>query len=127
MQGTQNLITFTVYAKPVPKARARFSRSGVYTPQQTVDFENLIAYSAKNAMRGNELILESVTLVVNFFFKKAIKNPDSHIKKPDLSNLIKSVEDAMNGIVYKDDSQIKNIVASKQYGESDKIEVQLFF
>lgn len=43
-----------------------------------------------------------------------------HDKKPDLSNLIKFVEDTFNGIIYKDDSQIVNIHASKLYSSEPK-------
>lgn len=43
-----------------------------------------------------------------------------HNKKPDLSNLIKFVEDTFNGQIYKDDSQIVNIYASKLYSEEPK-------
>jgi Holliday junction resolvase RusA-like endonuclease len=45
------------------------------------------------------------------------------IKKPDASNVLKSVEDAMNGVVYKDDSQIVNIHVSKVYSSVSGVDV----
>jgi Holliday junction resolvase RusA-like endonuclease len=45
------------------------------------------------------------------------------IKKPDASNVLKSVEDAMNGVVYKDDCQIVNFHVSKVYSSQSGIDV----
>ena len=41
--------------------------------------------------------------------------PVYHRIKPDISNLIKFVEDALNGICYDDDSQIVKIESTKKY------------
>lgn len=46
-------------------------------------------------------------------------------KKPDVSNYIKLIEDACNGILYKDDSQIVQIEASKHYTDNPRIEVEI--
>ena len=43
-----------------------------------------------------------------------------HYKKPDLSNLIKFVEDTFNGILWKDDAQISYMFATKKYGKEPK-------
>lgn len=40
-----------------------------------------------------------------------------HDSKPDLSNLIKFIEDALNGIVWLDDRLIVGFTARKQYGK----------
>ena len=39
----------------------------------------------------------------------------AHIFKPDLSNLIKYIEDVCTGILYADDCLISNIIARKIY------------
>jgi Holliday junction resolvase RusA-like endonuclease len=43
--------------------------------------------------------------------------PRRHVSKPDLSKLVRSVEDALSGIVYHDDSQIYTLCAYKEYRE----------
>ena len=40
---------------------------------------------------------------------------DEHIKKPDLSNLVKAIEDAGNGILWHDDCQITRLLVMKRY------------
>ena len=42
------------------------------------------------------------------------------VKKPDLSNMIKFVEDCLTGIAYEDDKQIAVLSARKMYGPNPK-------
>ncbi|WP_327076977.1 RusA family crossover junction endodeoxyribonuclease [Cupriavidus necator] len=46
-------------------------------------------------------------------------------KKPDTSNILKAIEDGMNGIVYVDDSQIVDGRQKKRYGESPGVYVEV--
>jgi Holliday junction resolvase RusA-like endonuclease len=48
-----------------------------------------------------------------------------HVYTPDLSNMIKFVEDIANGILYKDDCQISSIVAHKIYSDTSRTEFTL--
>lgn len=43
-----------------------------------------------------------------------------HEKKPDLDNLAKSVLDALNGIVWRDDAQVASLSMSKQIAAGDE-------
>lgn len=43
--------------------------------------------------------------------------------KPDLTNIVKRVEDALTGIAWKDDCQVVETHASKMWGETDSVEV----
>ena len=49
---------------------------------------------------------------------KAVGEP--HQKKPDISNLIKFTEDALNEVLWEDDSCISEITAKKVYSEEPK-------
>ncbi len=46
-------------------------------------------------------------------------------KKPDVLKLARAVEDAMTGIVYRDDSQIVQEHLFKSYGEPARVEVKI--
>lgn len=39
-------------------------------------------------------------------------------RKPDLDNVLKAVLDAMNGVVYADDSAVTHVAASRHYDEA---------
>jgi Holliday junction resolvase RusA-like endonuclease len=41
--------------------------------------------------------------------------PMNHTGRPDIDNLLKFVMDALNGVFYKDDSQICQVFTLKQY------------
>lgn len=49
--------------------------------------------------------------------ERAIARKKYPTTRPDLDNLWKGVADALNGIVYKDDSQIVAVTCRKMYGE----------
>ena len=42
----------------------------------------------------------------------------AHTKKPDLDNLVKAIKDALRGVVYRDDAQIVQLIATKAYDPS---------
>jgi len=43
--------------------------------------------------------------------------PALHTSRPDVSNLVKFCEDALNGIYYRDDSIIACLIAKKRYAD----------
>jgi Holliday junction resolvase RusA-like endonuclease len=53
--------------------------------------------------------------------RRKIKRP----KKPDIDNLIKSVCDGLNGVAYKDDSQIVKLTSSKIFANRDGIDIYI--
>ena len=125
------VVTFTVLGQPVAKGRGRVSIRGrhavVFTPEKTRRYENQVAAYASEAMRGTPPMGGPVEVVVDAFMmvppswslKKRLAAFAGQIKpitKPDLDNIIKSL-DGMNGIVVVDDSQIVKLTATKQYAE----------
>jgi Holliday junction resolvase RusA-like endonuclease len=52
----------------------------------------------------------------------AFKEPTG---RPDLSNLVKLVEDALNGNAFKDDSRIVVINAQKRYADRARTEIEI--
>jgi Holliday junction resolvase RusA-like endonuclease len=132
------MVTFKVEGNPVGKQRARYAKRGnfvqTYTPEKTRTYETLIKDVAKQAMGSSEpletpvnLYLYIRVLIPKSCTKKrleAIQNgSEKPIKKPDSSNILKSVEDGMNGVVYKDDSQIVNIHVTKVYSSQSGVDI----
>lgn len=46
-----------------------------------------------------------------------------HLQRPDVDKLSRAILDALTGIAYRDDSQVVSLAASKQWGESDGVEI----
>jgi len=51
--------------------------------------------------------------------------PMNHIQTPDLDNLVKFLSDAFNGTFYKDDSQINNLLAFKDWDEYSHVDITI--
>lgn len=132
------MITFTVDGDPVGKQRARHRFTGKfvqsYTPNKTRTYETSIREAAQAAMGSSEPLETPVTLYLYIRAPIPKSTPKSRlqgfldgsvkpIKKPDASNVLKSVEDAMNGVVYKDDSQIVNIHIAKVYASVSGVDI----
>jgi Holliday junction resolvase RusA-like endonuclease len=131
---------FTVYGEPVAKGRPRFSTRGkfpvAYTPEKTKAYEFEVGMMALAAMGGTKPLegaLEAfiyITYAVPESYSKkrleaCLSGLEKHTKKPDLDNVIKSVIDGMDKIVFDNDSQITSIHATKVYGEVAKAEVMV--
>lgn len=54
------------------------------------------------------------------------KVPADHVKKPDLSKLTRSVEDALTGIIYRDDSQIVIGHQKKCYARQPGVYIEIW-
>lgn len=76
------------------------------------------------AMRGRRKFQGAVLVEMHFELKipkrpKEHQHPGKpHTSTPDLSNLIKLVEDALNNVVWRDDALIAKIISTKFYGSN---------
>lgn len=132
-------VGFEIPIAPVAKGRPRFKRVGehvrTYTPKKTAKFETVAAEYARAAMGPLKPCASSVQLSFVAFVpipkawpkaKRAaalagLIHPTS---RPDLDNYEKALTDALNGIVYDDDSQICDVVKSKRYSDRPRIVVK---
>lgn len=121
------MITFVIDGLPIAKGRGRVGRHGqVYTPARTRDAERYIATVALQH-RPSAPFTGPLVLEVDFVFPiphawprwkraAALASEWRPIGKPDVSNLLKTVEDALNGVMWLDDSQICDVTGRKWYG-----------
>jgi Holliday junction resolvase RusA-like endonuclease len=111
---------FIFRVKPTSKERPRFGLGGrVFTPKKTKDAESEIVYLAKSQWR-KEPIKGLIAAHVEFHFKHPNKTKLDTPKK-DIDNLQKLIFDALNEILYIDDTQIVEVIATKQWSSEDKI------
>ncbi len=134
------MLCFEVKGDPVAKGRPRFRKVGnfvsTYTPKKTKDFEVIVAEKARLAMGSQEPLETPLRCYLYFgmpipesYSKKrkeaCLNGSERYTKKPDADNLGKSVTDAMNNIVYKDDSQIVALHIVKTYAAEPGVAIMI--
>ena len=129
--------SFEIKAKAVGKERPRYSAitKKMYTPTKTSTFEATVRYAFLNKYNINtELSKNPFRARILAFFeppKSISKKKKSELiytpytKKPDVDNIVKSILDSLNGIAYKDDNQVIELIILKRYGLENKIIVEL--
>ncbi len=115
-------LSFFVPDNPKPKGRARVAvrgdRAYAYTPSATLQSEWRIREHVSSqgpAPLEGALKLALVVALPPPAMPKKWQGVRQPTKRPDLDNFIKTVLDALNGLAYKDDSQIVSINATKVY------------
>lgn len=137
-------IEFTAYgeAKPAGSKRPFQRKDGSLGVRDACDktksWQYVVATAAREAYQG-ELLTGAVSATFRFYFprpkdhygkgKNAGKLKDSSpgfiIKAPDALKLSRGVEDALQGVVYKNDSQIVQEHLFKSFGEPARVEVKI--
>jgi Holliday junction resolvase RusA-like endonuclease len=135
------MISFFVPGPPTAKGRAKVGRVGghvrMFTPEKTVKYESTVALFASQAMGDRNLFDGPVALdllllmgvPVSWSGKKrnlALSGEIIPETKPDCSNVLKAVEDAMNGIVFLDDKQIADLNVKKRYASTPGVMVKVW-
>jgi len=139
------IVRFFVPGAPVGKGRPiagmKFVKGGgrlpsLRTPEKTVAYEGLVAHAGHVAMAGRPLLTGPVSMVVRIdcqmpkSFSKAkraaaLAGTVRPTTKPDSSNVLKGLEDGLNGVVWVDDVQAVEHVVSKRYAETPGVTVEI--
>lgn len=121
---------YSINIVPVAQGRPKFTTQGdnvrAYDPPNSAAFKKTLAWELKCQ---NPTVLDGALILTVVFRmprpKSLPKKVVHHIKKPDCSNLVKGVEDAMNKICYNDDSQIVELRAKKIYSAIPGVDIIL--
>jgi len=127
-------VTFTIPGAIGGKGRGRATVRGghavVYTPEKTRSQEAMVRHFASEQMRGRELLQGPLRLRVELWklipksWSKAKREAAIYVTgKPDIDNQAKLIADAMNTVVYADDSQIAEVFFVRRYGANARVEV----
>ena len=126
------MVDLTIPGPPVGKQRARVCRTGhAFTPAKTVNYEALVkqTFAAKYPdfvpMTGPVRMILSIYLMPSLDATRRLKKGTRLYPtiRPDISNILKSIEDALNGLAYVDDKQIISVYAEKKYSQCPCVEV----
>ncbi|MBB1078947.1 RusA family crossover junction endodeoxyribonuclease [Limosilactobacillus sp. STM2_1] len=129
------------YFEPVSQARPRatVSRKGqirVYDPLNPAIYKRRLSMTALKYMLGRKPLEGPLSVKMRFYrpvqksiskkLKQArIEGKERPIVKPDISNYVKSTEDGLNGIVWKDDSLIVHEEVDKLYSDNPRVEIEV--
>jgi len=123
-----------IMGEPIAQARPRFTKRGrPYSPQRAKKVAwiqntqpSVEKFKIKPTTRPVSLNLIFTFSRPKSHYRGGRKNnplkytaPDEHIVKPDLSNLIKWVEDCLESIAWANDKTIVRIRARKEYTKGD--------
>lgn len=136
MNGTRE---FTIPGKPQGKGRPRTRVHGtwaqLYTPEKTRTYEAQVkalyksAYPNAERLKGALKATIKATFTVPASATKARRAQMLHdvwfTKKCDADNIAKIVLDPLNGLAYEDDSQVAQLIVTKEYGENEQVYVRL--
>lgn len=134
------MISFTVHGKAQPAGSKRgFYKDGrVVVVDASINsrpWKAQVSDAGAQAMNGQSLLEGPLMLALEFY----IPRPKGHYGvhglrrsapaiptvRPDLLKLARAVEDALTGIVYRDDAQIAREILDKFYGEPARVEVRV--
>ena len=112
-------VMFVVPGRPHGKRRPRVTMRGrkaiVYTPRESREYEQRVAWEAKAA--GARPVDGPVGV--------RIICVTSRRNRPDLDNAAKSILDGLNGVAYADDSQVVELHVYAMTGEPERVEVEI--
>jgi len=125
-------VAFEVINTPVPQGSMRaFVINGkpviTYSSKKLSDWRLLVASMAKNHVSA--AIEGPVAITLRFRLVKPKSAPKKKRifadKRPDLDKLIRAVLDAITGVVIRDDSQVVAITATKDYGSTSGVSIEV--
>jgi len=109
-----SMVSCVVAGNPIPKGRPIVTDHGAYTPERTSAWETAVGW----AYKGRPLLVGPLSIHLHFYRQTRIR--------VDLDNLVKAVCDGLNGVAYKDDSQITHIEADLFYDrDNPRAEIEI--
>jgi len=129
-------IVIELAGEPKGKGRLRHTRTGrAYTPASTRSYQTALAWAAQVAMRGRrplegplQLLVRACLPIPTSWSKKrqrlAAANEVKPTVRPDFDNITKMV-DGLNGIIWRDDSQVVDARIVKLYSERPRLELTI--
>ena len=129
--------SFEINERAIGKQRPRYSRRTrrMYTPTKTSTFEEKVKWTFKSKYNiDTEPSTKPFKAKIIAIFeppKSTSKKKSKELlykeytKKPDVDNIAKVILDSLNGLAYKDDNQIAELLILKQYGKENKILIEL--
>jgi Holliday junction resolvase RusA-like endonuclease len=129
------MITFRIYGIPQTKGSTKsFMRPGMRFPIVTNDnpknkgWAQTVSGEAQRN-RPPAPLTGPVCLELRFFMPKPKSYPKTKTlfatKRPDLDKMVRSIKDALKGVMYLDDAQVVWMKACKYYDDAPGVEIRV--
>lgn len=125
-----------VFGLPVAQGRPRArhfqdrggeTRVSVYDPSTSRDWKRTVQSQCLDA-KPVAPVEGPLAMHLEFYLPRGASLPKRvvhHITKPDVSNLVKAVEDALCGVIYQDDKQIVALTVEKRYSPAPGVLIRI--
>lgn len=131
------IIALSVPGEPQGKQRPKWSKVGTYSPKKTVNYETYIKELFAVAYPDFEPVESALEmeLTAGLLIPPSQSNRKKRLmeereirptKRPDGDNVLKVVMDALEGLAYKNDSQIVTALIEKYYTKKPGLEIRIF-
>jgi Holliday junction resolvase RusA-like endonuclease len=131
-------VNFVIQGKVQAKQRPRFNThtGKTYTPNKTINYENWVKTCYLQKYKDKELMEKPLRVTIRAFFEipkstskkkkqQMLNNEVLPMVKPDTDNIAKSILDSLNGIAYKDDKQVAELIVYKFYNDTPYVNVTI--
>ena len=124
-------LSLFVPGNPVSQGRGRIVRVGKFSkiadPIESRNWKNYVKVIASEC-RCDPLWEGPLRIIIRFGFlrpKSISKKVIWRDKKPDIDNVFKACADALEGIIYRNDSQIVGVKMTKKYSDTPGVSIQI--
>ena len=121
------MIKFSVEGTPIQQGSMRHIGHGRMIHNKAVELAAWRADIASAAkLAGCKPILDPIAITMRFRVKrpKSVKR-DYPTVAPDLDKYIRGVNDGLTGVAFADDSQVVQIIASKEYADAPGVDIEI--
>lgn len=112
---------------PIPLARARVN----FQYKFLYDSQKKEKNTFRNTLEATDAVISDKIFLINAYALKVIFHMGEHnrlklhCRTPDLSNLLKFVEDSLNKITWEDDCRISYVEMEKRYSDKEETEFEI--
>lgn len=135
-----NVVQLVINEIPKPQPRPRITVRGkyahAYEPKSITEYKRLVAGKYRSEHKQQLPLTGALSVDVRFYrpIQKSISKIERQRRllgqslptvKPDIDNYVKAILDALNGLAFKDDSQIAVLYARKLYSDNPRTEIEI--
>lgn len=134
-----SVIRIVVLGRPRPKVRHPAIVAGharMTTPAHTAKAENDVRAEARRIMGERPLLDGPLQMMVTAYLpvptsfskkrtREAVAGWHPPTTRPDLDNYLKLALDSCNTVVFRDDSQVVDLLGQKRYSDRPRLEIEI--